>query len=586
MKLSLLVLAFATAAILSAQGPPLPGQVPLTAQAAPAPAAAPVPPDTVVVIADKKPYTAKQMDEILRPLPAQAKAAIVQNPEAGLTQLFMLYGLAEEGKKRKLDEVSPYKEGIESRHRQYLATIVVQDEDTHIRTTQAEQEAYYEAHKDQYQSVKISAIYLGFTPNPKPGPDGKLPRNEADTRVKAESLVKQLRDGGDFAKLAADNSDDKESAKKGGDYATIRKGDNYPPIIKDAIFRLKDNEISDPVKQGPGFYIFKVTARNTQPYTEVQETMFQKVKKEKFDNWLQGLQKALSPTIERPEYFTGGEATAGTSSSISELPMPVAPGAVVAKIGGKDYTAKEMDGYLKLLGPRERAALKKEPVPGLTQLFLIHQLSEEAKKRKLDQESPHKESLEMMTREILANAVADQERNAMTATPAEQETYYKSHLEQFESAKVSAILVSFSPNPKAGPDGKMPRTEAEARVRTEELIKKLRAGADFAEVARENSDDKDTAAKGGEYATVKRSDNYPEAMKTVVFGMKEGEVSDPVRQPAGFYIFKASSKTTLPYAEAAATVGPRLKQEKFGQWISGLQTQYKPKIEKPEYFKK
>ncbi len=587
MKLSLLALTCASAAFLAAQPVPLPVKTPGAPPLAPAaPPAPPIPPETVVVTVDGKPYTAKQMDDILKLLPAQGLAVVKQNPEVGLTQLFMLYGLSDEGAKRKLDHVSPYQESIDSRHRQYLANILVQDQNTHITVNQPEQEAYYEAHKELYQSVKISAIYLGYTPNPKPGADGKMPRTEAETKAKADDLVKQLRAGGDFAKLAAENSDDKESAKKGGEYATIRKSDNYPPAIKEAIFKLKDDEISEPVKQVPGFYIFKVTAHITQPYKEVQEALFQRVKQEKFDNWLKGMQKELSPTIEKPDYFADAQATPGTSSSISELPVPVAPDTVVAKVGGKPYTAKEMDVYLKLLPAQGRAALKKDPVAGLTQLFLIYQLSEEAKKRKLDQESPHKESLEMMTREGLANAVVDQERNTLNPSPAEQEAFYKSHTDQFETAKVSAILVSFSPNPKPGPDGKMPRTEAEAKARAEELVKQLRAGGDFVEVAKSSSDDKDTAAKGGEYATIRRSDYYPEAMKTIVFGLKTGDVSEPLRQPAGFYIFKVTSKTTQPFAEVSATVGPKVKAEKFNQWIATLQAQYKPKIEKPEYFKK
>ena len=595
MKLSLLVLVFACAAFLGAQPTAPPAQFPKPAApkgpaaapaAAPAAPATPLPPETVVAVVNGRSYTVKEMDDLMKLLPAQGRAVINQNAEAGLTQLFMLYALSDEGMKRKLDQVSPYKEAIESRQRQYLANIVVQDENTHIRTNQAEQEAYYEAHKDQYQSVKISAIYLGYTPNPKPGADGKMPRTESETKAKADDLVKQLRAGGDFAKLAAEHSDDKESAKKGGEYATIRRSDNYPPVIKDAIFKLKDNEISEPVKQVPGFYIFKVTARNTQPFTEVQEALFQKVKQEKFDAWIKGMQKELDPTIEKPEYFAGAKATQGSSSTISELPIPVGQDAIVAKVGGKAYTAKEMDEYVKLLPPQGRAALKADAKAGLTQLFLIVQLSEEAKKRKLDQESPHKEALETYTREVMANAMVEQERNSLAATPAEQEAYYKSHQDQFETAKVSAILVSFPMNPKPGADGKMPRTEAEAKARAEEIVKQLRGGADFAEVAKEKSDDKDSAAKGGEYATIKRSDNYPEAMKTVVFGLKAGEVSEPVRQPAGFYIFKTSSKTTQPFTEVAAVVTPKVKQEKFTQWMSGLQKQYKPTIEKPEYFKK
>lgn len=589
MKLRILfLLTLSTAAFVAAQ---IPSQ-PTFQSPAPPPDSqktvppTPITPETVVVTVDGKSYTAKEMDEMMNLLPPQGKAAIKQNTEAALTQLFLLYYVSEDGKKRKLDQMAPYKDAIESQSRSYLANIAVQDENTHIRVSEAEQQAYYAAHPDQYQSVKISAIYVAFTPNPKPGPDGKMPQTEAQAKVKAEALVKKLRAGANFAQVAKESSEDKETAAKGGEYATIRKSDEYPKAIKDTIFTLKDNEISDPVQQPAGFYIFKVTGRTTQAFAEVQTALFEKVKTEKFDEWLKSLRANLAPKIENPEYFGGGKVPAPANAT--PIPVPIAADSVVATVGGKPYTAKEMDAFMKLLPPQAKAEIAKNPEVGLTELFMIVQLSEEARKRKLDQESPHKEMLERMSREATANAVINDHVNGITVTPAEQDAFYKSHQEQFETAKVSAIMVSFSANPKPGADGKTQRSEDEAKARAEDLVKQLRGGADFAGLAKANSDDKDSAEKGGEYAMVRRADaKIPAPMKNVVFGLKDGDVSDPVRQGGGFYIFKTTAKIVQPLAEVATTaVVPAVKQEKFKQWIAGLQAQYKPKIEKPEYFKK
>ena len=595
MKLRLrFALLFATAVLSVAQTPPAPPPAPFQLPASPPdpakPAAAPVAPDAVVVTVNGKAYKAKEMDELMKLLPPQGKAAIAQNPEPALTQLFVLYALAEDGKKRKLDEVSPVKEAIDSQARNYLANIAVQDENTHIKVTQTEQETYYESHKDQFESVKISAIYTAYTPNAKPGPDGKMPQTEAQAKAKAEALVKKLRAGANFAQVAKESSEDKESAGKGGEYATIRRSDSYPQPIKDVIFKLKDNEISDPVQQVPGFYIFKVTARNTQPFAEVQASLFEKAKQEKFDQWIKGIQKGIAPKIEKPEYFSGPKppepATPLAGTAIPVLPVGEASG-IVATVSGKPYTAKEMDEYLRLLPPQPKAAMAKDPVAGLTQLFMIVQLSDEAKRRKLDQESPHKETLERITREGLANGVVAEHANGIAVTTEEQEAYYKAHQAQYEIAKVSAIKVAFAAPPQLNSDGKAPRSEDDAKAFAADLVKQLRAGADFAVLAKANSDDKDSAEKGGEYVTVRKTDaKVPVPMKTVVFNLKEGEVSDPMRQPGAFYIFMTTSKSVQPYSEVAAAIVQNVKQEKFNQWLSGLQAQYKPKIEKPEYFKK
>ena len=376
MKLCIcLVLTFGTAAFVAAQTP-VPVPSPFQTPAAPPDSQKPaIPPDAVVLTVDGKAYQAQELAQILGEYPSQVRDAVAKNPEQELTRLFAMRALAEDAKKRHLDEVSPYKDGIESRVRSYLANIAVQDEATHVRASEDELKAYYDAHPDLYQSVKISAIYVNYTPTPKPGADGKMPRSEAEAKSKADGLVKQLRAGGDFAKLAATDSDDAESAKKGGEYATIRRSDNYPQQIKDAIFKLKDGEISEPVKQVPGFYIFKATARITQPYAEVQPTLFDRVRQAKVDEFIKGLQKELAPKIEKPEYFSGPNKTPNAT------PIPVAPDAVVATVAGKSYMAKEMDQILKILPPQAKAAMAKDPEASLTSLFMIIRLSDEAKKR-------------------------------------------------------------------------------------------------------------------------------------------------------------------------------------------------------------
>ena len=569
-----LPLILGAATFVAAQTPvtvPTPFQTPAGPPDSQKPAIAP---DTVVVIVEGKSFTAKEMDQLLGTYPTQVKDAVAKNPEMELPRLFAMRALTVEAKKRKLDEVSPYKDAIESRVRSYLANIAVQDYATHIQATEADLQAYYEAHKDQYQSVKISAIYVNYTPNAKAGADGKMPRTEAEAKAKADDLVKQLRAGGDFAKLAAANSDDKDSAAKGGDYATIRRSDNYPQAIKDAIFKLKDAEISEPVKQVPGYYIFKVTARITLPFTEVQPTLFDRVRQARVDDFVKGLQKDLSPKIEKPEYFTGVKVPA--LSNATPIPSAAEANAVVATAGGKSYTAKEMDEVLKILPPQAKQAMAKETQASLTSLFMIIRLSDEARKKKLDQESPNKEAINMYTIDGLTNAMVVEKGKEVEVSPTEVEAYYKSHLDQFAMAKVNAILVSVGAN----------RKEEEAKAKADELVKQLRGGADFSTVAKANSDDKASAEKGGEWATVRRSDKIDEATKKLVFGLKPGEVSEPVKQGSGFYIFNLVSNTPQPLAEVSAAVTPAVKQEKFAQWMNGLQVQYKAKIEKPEYFKK
>lgn len=79
----------------------------------------------------------------------------------------------------------------------------------------------------------------------------------ATAKAKADDLYKKLKAGGDFAKLAEQNSEDEGSAKKGGELGYFSKGDMVPEF-EDAAFKLKVGEISQPVLSKFGWHIIKV----------------------------------------------------------------------------------------------------------------------------------------------------------------------------------------------------------------------------------------------------------------------------------------------------------------------------------------
>ncbi len=119
---------------------------------------------------------------------------------------------------------------------------------------------------------------------------------KAKARAKAESLLKQVKAGSDFATLAKNNSDD-GSKEQGGDLDFFTKETMVPPF-SEAAFALKPGEVSGIVTTQFGYHIIKVTDRrgaSAAPFEQVaprvRDFLAQQHKQEKAQSIIDGLKK-------------------------------------------------------------------------------------------------------------------------------------------------------------------------------------------------------------------------------------------------------------------------------------------------------
>jgi len=150
--------------------------------------------------------------------------------------------------------------------------------------TDQDLQAYYDQHRDEYrvpEQVKVSHILIK---TPLPGPDGKVDeKGVAEARAKAEDVLKQVKAGGDFAKLAEKYSDDPGSGKSGGELGWIGRGRTVPEFEK-AAFSLGKGQTSDLVKSSYGFHIIRVEDKqdaHLKAFAEVKGEIEEKVKQQK-----------------------------------------------------------------------------------------------------------------------------------------------------------------------------------------------------------------------------------------------------------------------------------------------------------------
>jgi peptidyl-prolyl cis-trans isomerase D len=123
---------------------------------------------------------------------------------------------------------------------------------------------------------------------------------------------------------------------------------------------------------------------------------------------------------------------------------------------------------------------------------------------------------------------------AKTIVPAADiEREYNNNSEQYttpEQVRASHILLKT--------EGK---DDAAMKAKAEELLKQARGGADFAELARKNSEDEASAKNGGDLDYFGRGRMVPE-FDTVAFAMQPNQISDLVKTQYGYHIIKVADK--------------------------------------------
>ncbi|MGB0011392.1 MAG: peptidylprolyl isomerase [Candidatus Sulfotelmatobacter sp.] len=155
--------------------------------------------------------------------------------------------------------------------------------------------------------------------------------------------------------------------------------------------------------------------------------------------------------------------------------------------------------------------------------------------------------------------------SGVQVTQDDLQSYYNQHRDQYrvpEQAKVSHILIK---TPLPGPDGKVDeKGVAEAQKRAEDILKQLKAGANFEELAKKYSEDPGSAKEGGSLGWIGKGRTVPEFEKAA-FSQPIGKVGDLVKSSYGFHIIRVDARQDAHMKtldEVKDQIEPILKQQK------------------------
>lgn len=197
-------------------------------------------------------------------------------------------------------------------------------------------------------------------------------------------------------------------------------------------------------------------------------------------------------------------------------------------------------------------------------------LAAEGVKNGLDKSPELIAQLNLMRENLIANAELHKIEAGVLVSDADLKKAYDDNMKDYEQVKARHILVAFAGSPASHKqEGKAELTDAQAKAKAEELRAKIVAGADFAEVAKKESDDTGSGSNGGDLGSFGHGQMVPE-FEQAAFAAKAGEVTPVVRTQFGYHIIKVEAKTTTPFDQVKGTLEKDARQKKVQAAIDAM----------------
>jgi peptidyl-prolyl cis-trans isomerase C len=265
-------------------------------------------------------------------------------------------------------------------------------------------------------------------------------------------------------------------------------------------------------------------------------------------------------------------------------PAPsVAPDKVIITVGELKLTAAQWDNIIASLPQQYQVSARG---PGRKQfadaVVRILALSEEGRRRKLDQTPAYQIQSVFAQDNLLAGATAEQVGKEVKLDDAEMHKYYDEHQSEFQQAHARHILIRMQGSPSPLAAGRKELTDAEALAKAQEIRKKLDGGADFATLAKDESDDTGSATNGGDLGTVPRGQMVA-PFEQAEYALKPGEMSQPVKTQFGYHIIKLESINSKTFEEVKPDLERRMRPQITQKAVEDLVKAANPVLD-PDFF--
>ncbi|MDQ6677773.1 MAG: peptidylprolyl isomerase [Acidobacteriota bacterium] len=270
---------------------------------------------------------------------------------------------------------------------------------------------------------------------------------------------------------------------------------------------------------------------------------------------------AQTPPVPAPKAPSSASSLLAPPAAATAKPVPSDPNQVILTIGDEKMTLGQYNALVDTLPAQYQTAArgpqKRQIAERLAQLRIM---SKEAEKRNIDKTPAVKEQLAFQRENILANALYQEFAKNAKIDDATARKYYDDHKSEYETATGRHILIRYKGSAVPLRPGSKELTEDEALAKAQEVRKKLEAGADFATLAKAESDDTGSGANGGDLGTFKHGQMVP-AFEQAAFALPVGKLSEPVKTQFGYHLIKLDKKESKTFEEAKPEITEKLGPE-------------------------
>jgi parvulin-like peptidyl-prolyl isomerase len=246
-------------------------------------------------------------------------------------------------------------------------------------------------------------------------------------------------------------------------------------------------------------------------------------------------------------------------------------------------TAAEVEQFIQALPPEYRAFYSGQGRRFLA-VYIVRMkvLSAEAVKQKLEQQPDVALALEIARESILTDAARKHIEEGISVSDQELQDLYRKDKLLSEDVRIRHILIRTEDAPfKSGDPAHPGLPESEARKKLEDIRKRILAGADFDQMAKQYSEDRATANSGGdmgyikspgsvgEMSTIKEGEVMP-AIANAAHALEPGHVSEVLLTPSGVEIIKVEEKHAKPFDTVRSALESQLRQSKSQDIIEHL----------------